>query len=72
MKLLLDQNISYRVALRLSHVYSDIKHISQLGLENGSDTTIWLYARTHNYLVVSFDSDFYDLSLVWGSPPKII
>jgi predicted nuclease of predicted toxin-antitoxin system len=30
------------------------------------------YAKEHNFTIVTFDGDFYDFSLVWGHPPKII
>lgn len=72
MKLLLDQNISYRVANRVAHIFPEVKQVRQLGLENASDTEIWSYAKDHNFIIVTFDSDFYDLSLVRGAPPKII
>ena len=41
-------------------------------LENSSDTVIWNFAKEGEYCIVTFDSDFYDLSLVKGFPPKII
>jgi len=43
-----------------------------LGLENISDKQIWEYAKESGYIIVTFDGDFYDFSLVWGHPPKII
>ena len=33
---------------------------------------IWEFAKSNGYTLVTFDSDFYDLSVVNGSPPKII
>ena len=33
---------------------------------------IWDFARSNGFTIVTFDSDFYDLSVVKGSPPKII
>jgi predicted nuclease of predicted toxin-antitoxin system len=41
-------------------------------LENAEDIDIWNYARRNGYSIVTFDSDFYDISLVNGCPPKII
>jgi predicted nuclease of predicted toxin-antitoxin system len=41
-------------------------------LENDSDKHIWEYAKQQTYTIVTFDADFYDFSLVWGQPPKII
>ena len=36
------------------------------------DTDIWEYARKNQYSIVTFDADFYDISIIYGHPPKII
>lgn len=46
--------------------------MSDCGLMNCDDTDIWKYARKNEYSIVTFDSDFYDISLIKGHPPKII
>jgi len=33
---------------------------------------IWLYARYHDCVIVTFDADFYDISILYEHPPKII
>ena len=72
MKLLFDQKISFRIEKKLGIPFSNSKHISSLGLSNAIDIGIWDYARTYFFTIVTFDSDFYDLSLLNGCPPKII
>ncbi|WP_310557054.1 DUF5615 family PIN-like protein [Flavobacterium sp.] len=72
MKLLFDQNISYRIENKLSSNYVSSKHISNLELNNSTDIDIWNYAKSEQFVIVTFDSDFYDLSLINGCPPKII
>ena len=72
MKLLFDQNISYRIINILSNSFPEAKHISQVGLLDSTDKGIWEYARQNGFCIVTFDSDYYDLSIVKGSPPKII
>jgi len=72
MKLLFDQNISYRIVDKVDHLYKDCKQVSQVGLKNTEDLDIWHFAHKENYTIVTFDSDFYDLSLLRGYPPKII
>jgi predicted nuclease of predicted toxin-antitoxin system len=37
-----------------------------------NDSDIWEYARKNHYSIVTFDSDFYDISVINGHPPKII
>ena len=36
------------------------------------DRQIWDYAQKYSYVIVSRDSDYNDLSLVRGFPPKVI
>jgi predicted nuclease of predicted toxin-antitoxin system len=72
MKFLFDQNISFRIIKKIHSKFSDSKQIRQVGLEGLSDFTIWNYAKENNFTIVTFDSDFYDLSLIKGIPPKVI
>jgi len=72
MRLLLDQNISFRVAKIISDRFQIVKQVRELGLENSTEFEIWEYAKSNAYTIVTFDSDFYDLSVFRGSPPKII
>lgn len=72
MKLLFDQNISHRLISLIQDILPEAKQVRQIGLENSSDKQIWEYAKDQNFTIVTFDGDFYDFSLVWGHPPKII
>lgn len=72
MRLLFDQNISFRIVNKLKDYFPDCKHVSDVWLKNCDDPDIWIYAHDHNFVIVTFDSDFYDISLLNGFPPKII
>ncbi len=72
MKLLLDQNISFRIASRIQDIYPGTRQVKELGLENSKDLIIWEYARRNGFCILTFDNDFYDIGLLKGSPPKII
>ena len=72
MNLLFDQNISFKIIKRIENFLPNSKQVKSLKLENKSDKEIWEYAKKHKYVIVTFDSDFYDFSIIWGSPPKII
>lgn len=72
MKLLFDQNISFRVIKKLEPVFSDSGQVKDFGLENLSDRQIWTFAKENNFSIVIFDSDFFDLANLFGHPPKII
>lgn len=72
MKLLFDQNISNRLVAKIAHLFSDAKQVKDLKLKGATDKQIWEYAKSENFTIVTFDSDFYDLSILYGYPPKII
>lgn len=72
MKLLFDQNISPKIVKQLEDVFPEAKQVRHLNLENASDMEIFEFAKSHGYAVVTFDSDFVDLNIVKGFPPKII
>jgi len=64
MKLLFDQNISFRLIRKISQLYPDAKQVRELGLENSTDQEIFYFAIKNNYTIVTFDSDFCDLNRV--------
>jgi predicted nuclease of predicted toxin-antitoxin system len=72
MKLLFDQNISFRILKKLSDSFLDSSHVKNESLINASDLEIWEYAKRNEFTIVSQDSDFNDINLIKGFPPKII
>ena len=72
MKLLFDQNISFRVVKLILDEFPKSAQVRELGLEGTSDFEIFNYALKNNFVIVTFDSDFCDLNMLKGSPPKII
>lgn len=72
MKLLLDQNISYKLVKKIESVFPGTQQVRDLGLLNKPDRLIWEFAKKEDFTIVTFDSDFYDLSLTQGHPPKLI
>ena len=72
MKLLFDQNLSPRLVKLLADIFPDSNHVFPLGLDESEDTEVWQYAKTNNYLLVTKDADFGDLSILRGFPPKVI
>ncbi len=71
-KLLFDQNLSYRLVDRLKNFYPDSKHVAALGLDTSSDSDVWKYAKENRYTLVSKDSDFVDMCTLYDFPPHII
>ncbi len=72
MKLLFDQNISYRVVKHILSVFPEAIHVRDIALTLGTDKQIWNYAKANHFTIVTFDADFYDLVTLLGHPPKII
>lgn len=72
MKLLFDQNISFRICNYLTNTDFDCFQVRTLGLENISDIEIWKYAKSNDFIIVTFDFDFINFSNLYGHPPKVI
>ena len=72
MRLLFDQNISYRIIKLTSASFPDSEQVRNLGLVDKSDIEIWEFAKKNNFHIVTFDSDFNDIANIRGIPPKII
>jgi predicted nuclease of predicted toxin-antitoxin system len=56
----------------LADVFPHSQHVARLGLDRVQDHEVWEYARDHGYTLVSKDSDFHDLSVLYGAPPKVV
>jgi len=72
LKLLFDQNLSYRLVVALDDVYPASKHVREVGLGEAEDSVIWRYAKEHGLAIVSKDSDFHQMSFSRGHPPKVV
>lgn len=71
-KLLLDQNLSYKIIKQIEHLFPNSSHVRLLDLDTADDIDVWQYAKEHDYHIVTQDSDFNDISALRGYPPKII
>ncbi len=58
MKLLFDQNLSFRLARQLALLFPDSAHVRLLGMDQQGDLLIWRFARDHGFVVVTQDADF--------------
>ncbi len=71
-KLLFDNNISHRVINKLNKTYPNSTHVMLENLDLSTDIEIWQYAKNNGYTIVTKDSDFNDISIYRGTPPKVI
>ncbi len=73
MKILLDQNISYRLIERIKSVFSEIQHVKDMGLIDENDYAIFMAAREARFdAILTLDADFHYLWQQFGTPPKVI
>jgi predicted nuclease of predicted toxin-antitoxin system len=72
MKLLFDQNLSFKLCQSLSDLFPGSSQARLLGLANASDKDLWDYAGANGFVLVSLDADFAEMVGLLGSPPKII
>jgi predicted nuclease of predicted toxin-antitoxin system len=72
MKLLFDHNLSPRLVNLFEDLYPNSNHLYLMGLEQKSDHLVWKIAKADSYTLVTKDSDFNELLVTKGFPPKVI
>ncbi len=70
--LLFDQNLSPRLVDRLAEWFPDSVHVERIGLARASDREVWSYAQRNDYMLVTKDADFGEMSLLMGTAPKVV
>jgi predicted nuclease of predicted toxin-antitoxin system len=71
-KLLFDENLSRKLVVRLAELYPESAHVAEAGLLESPDREIWDFAKARGFVIVSTDSDFYELATTIGPPPKVV
>ena len=72
MRLLFDQNLSWRLPEQLADLYPDSLYVRNAGLKEAIDADIFDYAGSNHYTIVTKDLDFQQRSLLFGHPPKVV
>lgn len=73
MKLLLDENLSWRMIKMLVSISEEIIHVSDLKIaQPATDISIWNYAKKNGFTIISKDDDFEKIVLLRKAPPKLI
>jgi predicted nuclease of predicted toxin-antitoxin system len=73
MKILIDQNISFRLISRIEKAFPDVLHVKSLGLLDAADLKIFMYAKRNDFdAILTIDEDFLNILLAHGLPPKVI
>jgi predicted nuclease of predicted toxin-antitoxin system len=71
-KLLFDENLSFRLVVLLQDLFPSSQHVRECGLRAATDAEIWEYAKANGLMIVTKDSDFQERSVLLGAPPKIV
>lgn len=72
MKLLLDQNLSWKLVDSLEQLFPGTAHIKTALKITSDDREIWDFAAQNGFAIVSKDDDFEQRSILLGHPPKVI
>lgn len=72
MKLLFDQNLSFKLCRQLPDLFPGSDQARLLGLAEANDRQIWEHAKINDFIIVSQDADFADMATLYGPPPKVI
>ncbi len=70
--LLFNQNLSYRLPRMLADLYPESIHVMEVNLDVGADNPIWEYAKIRDYIIVTKDKDYLELSHRLGHPPNVV
>jgi predicted nuclease of predicted toxin-antitoxin system len=72
MKLLFDQNLSFRLCENVADLFPGSSHVRLLGLSEAGDRALWDYAEVNGFAIVSQDADFAEMAALLRPSPKVI
>ncbi len=72
MRLLFDQNLSPKLMRLLADLFPGSEHVQSVGLDCAEDDRIWRFAIQNGFAILSQDEDYNNLSIIRGTPPKVI
>ena len=71
MRLLFDQNLSPQLAKKSSDLYPTSIQVQDVALETAMDSSIWEFARSQGYTIVTKDSDFHERRILSKAPCRM-
>lgn len=72
MKFLIDGNLSDKLVSRLKADFPGTTHVKQVGLAESPDADLWELAEQDDYVILTQDDDFVEMSALRGTPPKVV
>jgi predicted nuclease of predicted toxin-antitoxin system len=70
--IIIDNNLSHKLRYTVFSQYSEVYHVKELDFEAKEDSVIWTFAALKRGVILTKDADFYHMSNLYGSPPKVI
>lgn len=70
MKLLFDENLSFKLCARLGDLFPHSSQVRLAALAAADDSNIWSFAGVNGFTLVSLDADFAERAALLGPPPK--
>ena len=73
MKFLVDNQLPIALSHFLESEGLQANHVMDVKLDEASDREIWQYAKTHDYIIISKDEDFFQLAnLPQNNTPALV
>ena len=72
MKLLLGENLTFRLAKSLQADYPGSCHVKDVNLLETDDMLVWQWAQRNGFAILTQDEDFEQMARLRGQPPKVI
>ena len=72
MKLLLDENLPFRLTKFLQADYPGSCHVKDVELMETDDILVWQWAQRNGFAILTQDADSEQLARLRGQPPKVI
>lgn len=73
MKIVIDQNISFRIIPHIKHLFAEVEHVRTLGWTNAPDIIIFRNAKQQEFdAILTLDEDFDNIIFENNPPPKIL
>jgi predicted nuclease of predicted toxin-antitoxin system len=72
MRLLFDQNLSFKLCRQLADLFPGSTQARLLGLSEADNGMLWQHAKADGFVIVSQDADFAEMAALYGPPPKVI
>ena len=70
MKLLFDENLSFRLCERIGDLFPGSSQVRLAGLSKADDRAVWNYAAVNGFALVTLDADFAERAALVGAPQK--